>query len=169
MATLEPQKYVIARTVWTENILLVSGRLGSWRFFRLRKNARILQWPFFLQTTDLTLIGPLFTETAKRTQAKSGQGKVSAKGPPSIFLIFCNKLDFQKSPKPSYIVKNFIFLSLRYGADYRRSRVVFLIIRVHLSIIRVLKILNKTKVLLLSFFRTLDFKKFLNFVFVSSN
>ena len=26
MATLEPQKYVIARTVWTENILLVSGR-----------------------------------------------------------------------------------------------------------------------------------------------
>ena len=27
MATLEPQKYVIARTVWTENILLVSGRL----------------------------------------------------------------------------------------------------------------------------------------------
>ena len=27
MATLEPQKYVIARTVWTENILVVSGRL----------------------------------------------------------------------------------------------------------------------------------------------
>ena len=27
MATLESQKYVIARTVWTENILLVSGRL----------------------------------------------------------------------------------------------------------------------------------------------
>ena len=27
MATLEPQKYVIARTVGTENILLVSGRL----------------------------------------------------------------------------------------------------------------------------------------------
>ena len=27
MAHLESQKYVIARTVWTENILLVSGRL----------------------------------------------------------------------------------------------------------------------------------------------
>ena len=27
MATLEPQKYVIVRTVWTGNILLVSGRL----------------------------------------------------------------------------------------------------------------------------------------------
>ena len=27
MATLEPQKYVIARTFWTENMLLVSGRL----------------------------------------------------------------------------------------------------------------------------------------------
>ena len=26
-ATLEPQKYVTDRTVWTENILLVSGRL----------------------------------------------------------------------------------------------------------------------------------------------
>ena len=29
MATLEPQKYVIAGTVGTENILLVSGRLVS--------------------------------------------------------------------------------------------------------------------------------------------
>ena len=27
MATPGPQKYVIARTFWTENILLVSGRL----------------------------------------------------------------------------------------------------------------------------------------------
>ena len=27
MATLEPQKYVTAKTVWTEIILLVSGRL----------------------------------------------------------------------------------------------------------------------------------------------
>ena len=27
MATLESQKYVIARTVWTENNLLVSGHL----------------------------------------------------------------------------------------------------------------------------------------------
>ena len=42
--------------------------------------------PFFLQTTDLTLIGPLFTETTKTTEAKSGQRKLSAKGPLSIFL-----------------------------------------------------------------------------------
>ena len=27
IATLEPQKYVISRTFWTENILLVRGRL----------------------------------------------------------------------------------------------------------------------------------------------
>ena len=30
--------------------------------------------------TDLTLIGPLFTGTTKIIQAKSGQGKLSAKG-----------------------------------------------------------------------------------------
>ena len=33
MATLDPQKYVIARTVWTENILLVSGRLVFESYF----------------------------------------------------------------------------------------------------------------------------------------
>ena len=32
------------------------------------------------------LIGPLFTETTKATQAKSGQGKLSAKGPLSFFI-----------------------------------------------------------------------------------
>ena len=44
----------------------------------------------FLQMTDLTLIGPLFTETTKttQTQAMSGQGKLSAKGPPLHFLLF---------------------------------------------------------------------------------
>ena len=40
---------------------------------------------FFLQTTDLTLIGPLFTETTKTTQAKSDQCKLSAEVPPFIF------------------------------------------------------------------------------------
>ena len=35
--------------------------------------------------SDLTLIGSLFTETTKTTQIKSGQGKLSAKGPPFIF------------------------------------------------------------------------------------
>ena len=45
---------------------------------------------FFLQTTELTTIGPLFTETTKttQTQAKSGQGKLSAKGPPFVFFTF---------------------------------------------------------------------------------
>ena len=45
---------------------------------------------FFLQTTDLTLIGPHFTETTKTTQAKSGLGKLSAKGTPFIFFTFLN-------------------------------------------------------------------------------
>ena len=40
---------------------------------------------FFVQTTDLTLIGYLFTETTKTTEAKSRQLKLSAKGPPFIF------------------------------------------------------------------------------------
>ena len=55
----------------------------------LMKNARhekcTLTVTFFLQMTDLTLIGPLFTETTKTTQAKSGRGKLSAKGPPTNF------------------------------------------------------------------------------------
>ena len=46
--------------------------------------------PFFLQTTDLTLKGPLFTETTKTTKAKSGQQKLRAKGPPFIFFYFFN-------------------------------------------------------------------------------
>ena len=44
---------------------------------------------FFLQTTDLTLIGQLFTETTKTTQVKSGQGKLSARVP-FPFLLFFN-------------------------------------------------------------------------------
>ena len=47
---------------------------------------------FFLQTTDLTLIGPLFTETTKTTKAKSGQRKLSAKGPHFIFYFFKRNL-----------------------------------------------------------------------------
>ena len=66
---------------------------------------------FFFKTTDLTLIGSLFRETPETTKAKSGQCKLSAKGPLSFFtfqgnlqnrrrlkggplssfLIFCNK------------------------------------------------------------------------------
>ena len=50
-----------------------------------------------------------------------------AKGPPSFFLIFCNKLDFQKVQmvSPFTISKTLRFLSLRYSADFRRSRLVF--------------------------------------------
>ena len=44
--------------------------------------------PFFLQTTDFTLIGPLFTETTKTTETKSGQRKSNAKGPSFNFLLF---------------------------------------------------------------------------------
>ena len=49
-----------------------------------------------------------------------------AKVLPSIFLIFCNKLDFQKVEKvsPFTILKSLRFLSLRYSADFRRSRLV---------------------------------------------
>ena len=40
IATLEPQKYVIARTVGTESILLVSGRL-AWNILMKRLNVKI--------------------------------------------------------------------------------------------------------------------------------
>ena len=46
--------------------------------------------------------------------------------PPSVFSIFCSKLDFQKARRvPLFtVVKNLRFLSLRYSADFRRSRLV---------------------------------------------
>ena len=64
--------------------------------------------PFFLQTTDLTLIGPLFTETTKTTKAKLGQRKLNAKGPPFRFFFSTVRLceNFSKSPKgppPSFL------------------------------------------------------------------
>ena len=51
---------------------------------------------------------------------------MSPKGRSFIFLIFCNKLDFQKAQRvpPSTILKTLRFLSLGYGADFRRSRLV---------------------------------------------
>ena len=51
---------------------------------------------------------------------------MSPKGRSFIFLIFCNKLDFQKAQRvpPSTILKTSRFLSLGYGADFRRSRLV---------------------------------------------
>ena len=40
-----------------------------------------------------------FTETDKTTQAKSGQWKLSAKGPPFHFLPFLRNLQNRKRPK----------------------------------------------------------------------
>ena len=145
---------------------------------------------FFLQTTILTLIGPLFTILRRAPEAKSAQGKRTPKGPPFIFyfffketyktgraqrvppldffrncatffrkffnvpkgspfefLIFCNGMFVDKSRRvPTFtffgtmrlLLKKFFFqkfqffskksvlrfLSLRYGADFRRSRLV---------------------------------------------
>ena len=53
---------------------------------------------------------------------------LSPKGPPSNFLIFCNKLDFQKVEIPFTISKTLRFLSLRYSADFRRSLLVHVMI-----------------------------------------
>ena len=67
----------------------------------LMKRARLLQWLviFFRQTTDLIVYVPLFTENDKTTQAKSGQCKLSAKGPPFHFLLFLRNLQNRKRPK----------------------------------------------------------------------
>ena len=71
--------------------------------FFFREKARLLQWLvfflFFRQTTELIAYVPLFTETDKITQAKSGQWKLSAKGPPFIFYLFLRNLQNRKRPK----------------------------------------------------------------------
>ena len=48
---------------------------------------------------ELIAYVPLFTETDKTTQAKSGQWKPSAKGPPFHFLPFLRNLQNRKRPK----------------------------------------------------------------------
>ena len=66
---------------------------------------------FFRQTTDLIAYVPLFTETDKTTQttqAKSGQWKLSAKGPPFHFLPFLRNLQNQKRPKGRNIFRKFL-------------------------------------------------------------
>ena len=52
---------------------------------------------------------------------------MSPKGRSFIFLIFCNKLDFQNAQRAPLLQfkKKLRFLSLGYGADFRRSRLVF--------------------------------------------
>ena len=49
----------------------------------------------------------------------------------SIFLLFCNKLDFQKAQSVPLLQfkKTLRFLSHRYSADLRRSRLAFLFFR----------------------------------------
>ena len=60
--------------------------------FRALDIAPILDIPscffFFRQTTEFIVYVPLFTETTKTTQAKSGQCNLSAKGPSFIFYFF---------------------------------------------------------------------------------
>ena len=47
--------------------------------------------PFF-QTKDLTLDGPLFTESTETAEAKSGQGKLSVMGLPFHISLFKRNL-----------------------------------------------------------------------------
>ena len=67
---------------------------------------------FFLQITDLTLKGPLFTETTKTTKAKSGQQKLSPKGPLFHFLLFRGNVQNRTSLKgPPF---DFFFSTVRH-------------------------------------------------------
>ena len=59
---------------------------------------------FFLQTTILTLIGPLFRNNPETTwvpEAKSGQGRLRPKGPPFHFFTFSRKPTKPDVPKGS--------------------------------------------------------------------
>ena len=50
---------------------------------------------------------------------------MSPKCPPSIFFIFCNKLDFRRTERvPPFTILNNELLSLSYSADFTRSRLV---------------------------------------------
>ena len=70
------------------------------RFLSLRYSADFRRSRLvFLQTTDLTLKGPLFTETTKTTKAKSGLQKLSPKGYPFHFLLFQGNLQNRTSLK----------------------------------------------------------------------
>ena len=53
----------------------------------------------------------------------SGNFLMSPKGPPfNFFFIFCNQLEFHKARR----APRFSILSLRYGANFGRSRLVFI-------------------------------------------
>ena len=59
--------------------------ISSRRIFLKEKCPTLTVTLFILQTTELTLIGPLFIETTETTEAKAGQLQLSAKGPPFHF------------------------------------------------------------------------------------
>ena len=56
---------------------------------------------FFLQTTILTLIRPLFTILSRAPEAKSAQGKLYSKGSPLSFFTFSRKHTKPDVPKGS--------------------------------------------------------------------
>ena len=58
-----------------------------------------LFFSFFLQTTILTLIGPLFTILSRAPEAKSAQGKLYSKGSPLSFLLFQGNIQNRTCPK----------------------------------------------------------------------
>ena len=72
---------------------IISRRFSSEKFLTLTVGS------FFRQTTDFIAYVPLFTETDKTTQAKSGQCKLSAKAPPFIFNLLLRNLQNQKRLK----------------------------------------------------------------------
>ena len=71
------------------------------------------------------LKGPLF-HFSLHCAIFSGKSFFVSEGRLHLFLIFCNKIDFQKARSvPLFsILKTLRFLSLRYSADFRRSRLV---------------------------------------------
>ena len=60
-----------------------------------------LFFSFFLQTTILTLIGPVFTILSRAPEAKSAQGKLYSKGSPLSFFTFSRKHTKPDVPKGS--------------------------------------------------------------------
>ena len=72
------------------------------RFLSLRYSADFRRSRLvFLQTTILTLIGPLFTILSRAPEAKSAQGKLYSKGSPLSFFTFSRKHTKPDVPKGS--------------------------------------------------------------------
>ena len=88
----------------------------------LVKRAQLLQWlVFFRQTTILTLIGPLFLQKLLkllRPKAKSGQRKLSARGPSFHFLLFQGNLQNRTCLKGEPYESHH-FLHMAFKSDYK--------------------------------------------------